>query len=32
MLREVLCYDELSIVKPPKACKGYARSYSIEII
>ena len=32
MLRELLYYDELSIVKPPKACKGYARGYSIEII
>ena len=32
ILRELPFYDELSIVKTLKAFRGYARSYSIEII
>ena len=32
MLCELPFYDELNIVKTSKAFKGYARSYSIEII
>ena len=32
MIRELPLYDEVSIVKASKAFKGYARSYSIEII
>ena len=32
LLCELLFYDELNIVKTSKAFKGYAKSYSIEII
>ena len=32
MLRELLCYNVLSIVKISKAYRGYARSYSMELI
>ena len=32
MLREIPFYNELSIEKTSKVFKGYARSYSIEII
>ena len=32
MLRELPFYDELSIVKVSKTFKGYARSYSIDVI
>ena len=32
MLRELPGYNELNIVKPSKAYKEHARSYSIEII
>ena len=32
LLRELPFYNELSIVKRPKAFRGYARSYNIEII
>ena len=32
MLRGLPFYDELSIVKTSKAFKGYARSYSIDIM
>ena len=32
MLRELLFYDDLNIVKVSKAFKGYARSYSVDVI
>ena len=32
MVRDLPFYDELNIVKTSKAFKGYARSYSTEII
>ena len=32
LLHELPFYDELSVVEIPKAFKGYARSYKIEII
>ena len=32
MLRELLLFDDLNIVKVPKAIKGYARSYSVDVI
>ena len=32
MLRELLFYDDLSIVKNKAAFSGYARSYKIEIV
>ena len=32
MLHELPFYDELNIVKVSKAFKGYARSYSVEVI
>ena len=32
MLRELLLYDDLNIVKVSKAFKGYARSYSVDVI
>ena len=31
MLRDLLFYDELYIVKTSKAFKGYARNYSVEV-
>ena len=32
MLRELLLYDDLNILKVSKAFKGYARSYSVDVI
>ena len=32
ILHELPFYDELNIIKVSKAFKGYARSYSIEVI